>query len=62
VGLVNLRAGATLGEHVDLAFYGRNVFGKRYKTNALDFSQSLGIAVGIPAQRPTYGVEATYTF
>jgi iron complex outermembrane receptor protein len=62
VGLVNLRAGTTLGEHVDLAVYGRNVFGKRYKTNALDFSQSLGIAVGIPAQRPTYGIEATYTF
>jgi outer membrane receptor protein involved in Fe transport len=62
VGLVNLRAGLKVGENVDFAVYGRNVFGERYKTNALDFSQSLGIAVGFPAPRPTWGVEATYTF
>jgi iron complex outermembrane receptor protein len=62
VGLVNLRAGLKVGESVDFAVYGRNVFGERYKTNALDFSQSLGIAVGFPAPRPTWGVEATYTF
>lgn len=62
VGLINLRAGLTVGENMDFAVYGRNITGKRYKTNALDFSQSLGIAVGIPAPRPTWGMEATYRF
>ncbi|MGK2911428.1 MAG: TonB-dependent receptor [Sphingobium sp.] len=62
VSLVNARASLTIRDNTDIAFYGKNILGKRYKTDSLDFSGDLGYASAIHAPRPTYGAEVIFRF
>jgi iron complex outermembrane recepter protein len=57
--LVDLRAGVSFGEKVDLQFWGRNVANQYYYTNVVHLGDTIDRITGMPS---TYGVTLHYRY